>query len=364
MVSDGIGCGGGQNCNVLITFTPSALGPRTATLVTTLGDIPLSGNGIPDGPSFTLPTFSFPPTQVNLSSVSPPYLYILDNGSTTLALSATVSGLNASDFVVTSSAPPSPYSCGAQPASECLIPVVFTPSQSGVRTATLTVTDSTTGFSQSTSLSGTEDPMAPTITPNQLSFGNIQVGSVSGTQTVTVTAPNGDQVIISGTNLASAGFTVSAGTCMTQTPCQVSVSFQPSATGLKGATLSAEDVVTLDQSTIPLTGTGGVAGLSLSSSSLTFAAHDEGSTSIAQTVTLTNTGNSTLTFSAFSFVGANPGDFVLDANTCGSTEAPGANCTLSISFSPTASGARTAALQIVSNSPSSPDAIQLAGTGN
>jgi hypothetical protein len=55
---------------------------------------------------------------------------------------------------------------------------------------------------------------------------------------------------------------------------------------------------------------------------------------------------------------------LIAVNTCGSTLAVGADCTLAISFSPTASGARTAVLQIVSNSPSSPDVIQLAGTGN
>jgi hypothetical protein len=355
------GCRMELYCGANITFTPTALGPRTATLVTNYGNVALSGNGIPAGPSFTLSPQSLS-SQVSLSSVSSQY--VVDNGTTNLNLSATVTGPNASEF---SASFPGLSGCTPTPTSQCPLNVVFTAAQVGLQTATLTVTDSISGLSKSVSLSGTGVPLAPappTITPNQLSFGNIQVGSVS-TQTVTVTAPNGDGVIFNISSGSSLGFTVSpAGTCLTQTPCEASVSFQPVATGQKSGYLYAEDVITVAQSPILLQGTGGVAALSLSSSSLTFAAHDEGSVSISQTVTLTNTGNATLSFSADSFTGANPGDFLIAANTCGSTLAVGADCTLAISFSPTASGARTAALQIVSNSPSSPDVIQLAGTGN
>jgi trimeric autotransporter adhesin len=108
----------------------------------------------------------------------------------------------------------------------------------------------------------------------------------------------------------------------------VSVSFHPVATGQTSGYIYAEDVITVVQSPLLLQGTGGVAALSLSSSSLTFAAHDEGSVSISQTVTLTNIGNATLSFSAASFTGANPGDFLIAVNTCGGTLAVGADCTL------------------------------------
>jgi trimeric autotransporter adhesin len=231
-----------------ITFTPTALGPRTATLVTNYGNVALSGNGLPAGPSFTLSPQSLG-SQVGLSSVLSQY--VVDDGTTNLNLSATVTGPNASEFSASFSGQFSGQSgCALTPTYQCSLNVVFTAAQVGVQTATLTVTDSISGLSKSVSLSGTGTPAPPTITPNQLSFGNIQVGSVS-TQTVTVTAPNGDGVIFNISSGSSLGFTVSpAGTCLTHTPCQASVSFQPVATGQKSGYLYAEDVTTLVQSPI------------------------------------------------------------------------------------------------------------------
>ena len=68
-----------------------------------------------------------------------------------------------------------------------------------------------------------------------------------------------------------------------------------------------------------------------------------------------------MSLSSISLSGANPGDYVL-TNGCGSSLSVNASCTLSISFSPTVSGTRTATIQIVSNAPTSPDLIQLTGT--
>jgi trimeric autotransporter adhesin len=179
------GCGMELYCGANITFTPTALGPRTATLVTNYGNIPLSGNGIPAGPSFTLSAQSLN-AQLNLSSNSSQTVF--DNGTTNLNLSATVTGPNASEFSANFyvSMPGQPSECTPTPTSGCSLNVAFTAAQVGAQTATLTVTDSISGISKSVSLSGTGVPLGPappTITPNQLSFGNIQVGSVS-TQTL------------------------------------------------------------------------------------------------------------------------------------------------------------------------------------
>jgi hypothetical protein len=108
----------------------------------------------------------------------------------------------------------------------------------------------------------------------------------------------------------------------------------------------------------------GLAGASLSTSSLTFAAQTLETTSIPQVVTLTNTGDIVLIISGLNFSGVNSGDVPIESNTCGNTVAAGASCTIAISFSPTATGARAAALQILSNVESSPTVLQLSGTGN
>ena len=98
----------------------------------------------------------------------------------------------------------------------------------------------------------------------------------------------------------------------------------------------------------------------MSPTALTFAAQAVGTTSSAQFVTVTNTGSATLTFTGDTV----SGDFALAGlGTCGTSLAPGANCTISIHFTPTATGTRTGVLTIPDNAPNSPQTVSLTGTG-
>jgi trimeric autotransporter adhesin len=357
-----------STCTVLITFKPSGLGAETATLVTNFGNVQLIGNGIPDGPSFTLtpPPGDLGNEAVGVQNFDNTVALATNNGSTPLVLNFALTGANAGDFTVANQCEVPPLHLA--PAATCQLKLAFSPSQSGLRTATLTVTDSTSGISQAFPLSGIGDPIPPTVSPQSLTFGNTEVGTQSAAQLVSVSAPNGDPVTFTFASLASSSvdnmFVISAGTCATQTPCQFSVIFKPTATGTQQTQIQETDVITGTSYAISVQGTGGVGSVSLSQSSLTFAARDEGTTSIPQTITLTNTGDTTLVISGITFIGANVADFPIQGNTCGSSVAAGANCTISISFDPSASGSRSAILQITSNAASSPDTVQLSGTGN
>lgn len=346
---------------VIIAFTPHGIGTRTATLITNYGDVSLSGSGAPAGPSFTISPYSSSSSMVNMSTTST--LTVVNNGSVQLLLTgASVTGANAGDFAVTNN-------CAGtlHVSASCSVNVVFTPSQTGMRSATLTLTDGTSGASEAVTLSGFGYPDAPTVSSNTVTFSNTQVGSSSASQIVTVTAPNGDPVTFPPSSIYDSDpndFLLSTGACATQTPCQLTVTFKPTATGFRQGGVLVTDSVTLQATTIVFSGTGGVASVSLSTPSLTFAARNTGTISIPQTITLTNTGNLSLAISGVMFIGVNPGDFSLQGNTCGSSVAAGATCTISVSFAPTASGARTAALEILTNAASSPDTVQLSGTGN
>ena len=105
-------------------------------------------------------------------------------------------------------------------------------------------------------------------------------------------------------------------------------------------------------------------GVSLSPTSLTFASQTVSTTSGAQTVTLTNTGNAPLNITGISLNGTNPGDFA-QTNTCptGGSLAAGANCAISVTFTPTASGSRSAGVAIADNATGSPQTFALTGTG-
>jgi len=102
--------------------------------------------------------------------------------------------------------------------------------------------------------------------------------------------------------------------------------------------------------------------ISLSSSAVTFGSQNLGTTSGLETVTLTNQGNALLTVNSMQMTGANAADFA-SANTCGTTVASGASCTISITFTPSAGGAETANLVINDSQVGSPQTIGITGTG-
>src|SRR5215472_14455366 len=100
----------------------------------------------------------------------------------------------------------------------------------------------------------------------------------------------------------------------------------------------------------------------LSPGTLTFATQLVGTSSAAQSVTLNNYGTVTLGITSVGFTGVDSGDFA-QTETCGSSVAPGASCTISITFKPTQLGSRTAMLSITDNAPGSPQNVSLTGTG-
>jgi len=91
---------------------------------------------------------------------------------------------------------------------------------------------------------------------------------------------------------------------------------------------------------------------------ITYAPQNKGSTSASQNITLTNTGTAALAISSI----ATTGDFSV-TNNCGSGLGVAGFCTLNVSFSPTATGARTGTLTITSNAPGSPHTVNLSGSG-
>lgn len=85
-----------------------------------------------------------------------------------------------------------------------------------------------------------------------------------------------------------------------------------------------------------------------------------------QIVTLTNSGGLPIVLSGITLGGANPGDFFIMTNTCGTlpvTLKPSDNCTVSITFAPAWTGSRNATLTFADNSLNSVKTVILSGTG-
>jgi len=87
--------------------------------------------------------------------------------------------------------------------------------------------------------------------------------------------------------------------------------------------------------------------------------------SVTKPIVLTNKGSSQLTSIAAQFTGANKDDFSVPANTCTTIDA-GANCTLNVTFTPTAkkSPDRSATMQLTFSGGSTPASVTLAGTAS
>lgn len=107
----------------------------------------------------------------------------------------------------------------------------------------------------------------------------------------------------------------------------------------------------------------GVPAAAVAPAALSFGDQVVNTTSPAQTVTLSNPGTAGLTINSIGVGGPSASDFVVGANTCGSSLAAGANCTITIAFTPTASGARSASLDIGVAAPAASQSVLLNGTG-
>src|SRR5919202_1339994 len=96
--------------------------------------------------------------------------------------------------------------------------------------------------------------------------------------------------------------------------------------------------------------------------SLTFAAQLIGTTSAPQSITVANTGSASLFINSAAV--PNTLDFTEVSDGCsGLTLAAGTSCSVSITFSPTLSGTRSAAFTLTDNAGNSPQTVPLSGVG-
>ncbi len=99
--------------------------------------------------------------------------------------------------------------------------------------------------------------------------------------------------------------------------------------------------------------------VSLSATKLTFVKTPIGQTSASKSITLTNTGGATLNISSITI----SGNFIIQTNTCGAQVLAGANCKVTMAFTPTAKGMRKGTLTFNDNAGNSPQTVALMGTG-
>jgi hypothetical protein len=99
-------------------------------------------------------------------------------------------------------------------------------------------------------------------------------------------------------------------------------------------------------------------GITLSPSSLSYPGQLVNTTSGSQAITLTASGSATLSITSITA----SGDFA-QTNNCPASMPIGSSCTITVTFTPTAMGARTGAISINTNAAGSPQTASLDGTG-
>jgi FG-GAP-like repeat/Abnormal spindle-like microcephaly-assoc'd, ASPM-SPD-2-Hydin len=207
------------------------------------------------------------------------------------------------------------------------------------------------------------------VSPTGLTFAPQPLGTTGSSQTITVTNNGVGSLSISNIAItgANSGDFLQSSNCLGSiavgASCQINVSFTPTANGTRAASLAVTDDAPASPQTVALSGSGGLAAVQLSAPSIDFANEAVGNTSPAQTVTVTNAGYSVTNIRSISVTGTNASDFS-ETNTCGSSLAAGANCSISVTFTPAAMGARSAAVNIADDAPASPQTIALTGNGS
>jgi FtsP/CotA-like multicopper oxidase with cupredoxin domain len=207
------------------------------------------------------------------------------------------------------------------------------------------------------------------LSPASLIFANRLVGTTSATQPLVLTnngtgVLNISSIVLSGANAAD--FTKS--TCPASlgigASCTINVAFKPSARGVLSASIVFTDNAASSPQTVNISGTGIAPAASVFPVSLAFGAQLNSIPSTAQTLVISNNGDLNLAVNSFNFSGTNASQFLFSQGTCGVPVAPASSCTMSVTFKPTSSGAKTATLNIANSDPLHPIlSIPVTGTG-
>lgn len=222
-----------------------------------------------------------------------------------------------------------------------------------------------TGAAKPASSTSTPAAASISVSPAAVNFGSVSVGGTVS-QSVTVSNPGGSPLTVTQASTSASGFTITGATFpMTVAAGKQSlltIMFSPKATGAVTGSVSVMSDASSAPSTVSISGTGVASSalLNSSASSLSFGNVTTGTTSVVQSVTLSNAGNSNVTISAVSISNSK---FTASGVSAGTILSPGQHAVLNVTFSPSAAGALTGTITVSSNATNSPSTISFSGTG-
>jgi hypothetical protein len=183
-----------------------------------------------------------------------------------------------------------------------------------------------------------------------------------GTAALTITG-----ISVTGANASSFGQSNNCGTSLAAgAACTITVTFTPASAAALTAAISVADNAAGSPQSAVITGTGTaplIPQAVLSPNPLAFPSTTINTSATPLPITLSNQGNTPLIITGISVTGTNASSFG-ETNTCGTTLAAGAACTITVTFTPTSAASFTAAISVADNAAGSPQSGVVTGTGS
>jgi hypothetical protein len=237
----------------------------------------------------------------------------------------------------------------------------FSPTAVGAKSGTLTLLSNAANRRVVMWINGSGVQAAVSATPSSANFGSVAVG-VSNSQTIQLKNAGTSGLTISTTSVSGTGFSVSGialpFSLAVGNTAIINIAFVPKSAG--AVTGSASIQGNFPTITLPVSGTG-VAGsrvISASATSENFGSVPVGSSTTAA-VTLTDTGNSSVTIAGVSYSGTG----ISASGAANITLNPGQSTSVTVKFAPTAAGSASGSVAVTSNATDSPFAIAVTGSG-
>jgi len=283
---------------------------------------------------------------------------LTNNGNIPMTLATKIVGTNAGAFSQTNT-------CGSSVAAggNCTISITFKPTSAGSRTAALSITDNAPNSPQSISLGGVGVTPKTKLAPASLTFETTQVVFTTS-KAGKVTLTNTGLGILNFTNIAVTGPFAQTNTCGTSLnpggSCAFTVTFTPTTIGAWAGSISITDNAPNSPQSVALNGTGTY--IQLPATGVNFGNQAVGTKSLAKKITLSNVGSVAVSITGITITGTNATDFA-ESNSCGTSVAAGAKCSITVTFTPSAIGARSASVSVSDSGGGSPQQVRLNGTG-
>ncbi|HVL31805.1 MAG TPA: choice-of-anchor D domain-containing protein, partial [Solirubrobacteraceae bacterium] len=152
----------GSSCEVHVTFSPTAAGPRTASLTVATSDAPASSGTVTLGGTGTQPFASVTPLSISYGNQrvgvasDARRVTVKNTGTADLVIaSRTLTGANANQWLIDPVGTTCNAATSVAPGASCVIDVRFLPTSTGAKTAALNIRSDASNASVNVSLSGT-----------------------------------------------------------------------------------------------------------------------------------------------------------------------------------------------------------------